>query len=129
MASNHSLASTPLTFELPRALVDRIHVCRGRLGLKSVSEVVRHALETFDVAGFRAPPREQMQISVRLSSAQKQRLFRGARQKKVSAGELLRAALEAVAARSRRDHAPAARGSGRSPKPAAATNAAAKPRR
>ncbi len=99
MASNHTLASTPLTFELPRALVDRIHLCRGHLGLKSVSEVVRHALATFDLSGFRAPPREQLQISVRLSSAQKQRLFRGARQKKVSAGELLRAALEAVAVR------------------------------
>ena len=113
MATYHRLASTPLTFELPRALVDHIQVCRGRLGLKSVSEVVRHALAAFDFAGFRAPPREQLQISVRLSADQKLRLFRGARLKKVSAGELLRAALEAVHPDGRRAPKPAARRHGR----------------
>lgn len=96
MASNSSFVSTPLTFELPRSLVEHIHSCRGQPGLDSVSDVVRHALSRFDLAAFRAPPRDQMQISVRLSVAQKRALFQVARRKKVSAGELLRAALEAL---------------------------------
>jgi Arc/MetJ-type ribon-helix-helix transcriptional regulator len=96
MASNRLLASTPLTFELPSSLVDRIHDCRGRLGLKSASDVVRRALADFDFAGFQAPADEQSQISVRLTPDQKRILFKTARQKKVSAGELLRAALEAL---------------------------------
>lgn len=96
MASHRLLASTPLTFELPSSLVDRIHDCRGRLGLRSASDVVRRALAGFDFAGFQAPPREQCQISVRLAPDQKRTLFKTARQKKVSAGELLRAAVEAL---------------------------------
>jgi hypothetical protein len=96
MANNHTLAPAPLTFELPRALVDQIHSCRGRLGLKSASAVVRRALASFNFAAFRAPRREQCQISVRLSPAQKQALFRYARLKNVSAGVLLRSALEAL---------------------------------
>jgi Arc/MetJ-type ribon-helix-helix transcriptional regulator len=99
MASHHLLASTPLTFELPSSLVDQIHSCRGRLGLKSASEVVRHALARFDFEAFQAPARDQCQISVRLAPDQKRTLFRSARQKKVSAGELLRAALETLSPR------------------------------
>jgi Arc/MetJ-type ribon-helix-helix transcriptional regulator len=99
MASNHTLVTTPLTFELPRSLVDRIQACRQRLGMKSVSEVVRHSLERFDYVAFATPRREQLQISVRLSPGQKRRLFQNSRQKKVSAGELLRAALEALVKR------------------------------
>lgn len=99
MANNHTLAPAPLTFELPRALVDQIHSCRGRLGLKSASEVVRRALAGFNFSAFRAPRREQCQISVRLSPAQKQTLFRYARLKNVSAGVLLRSALEALSPR------------------------------
>jgi Arc/MetJ-type ribon-helix-helix transcriptional regulator len=67
------------------------------LGLKSASDVVRRALDGFDFAGFVPPPRDQSQISVRLTADQKRVLFKTARQKKVSAGELLRAALEALA--------------------------------
>jgi hypothetical protein len=99
MANHHTLAPAPLTFELPRALVDRIHSCRGRLGLKSTSAVVRRALADFNFAAFRAPRREQCQISVRLSPAQKQTLFHYARLKNVSAGVLLRSALEALSPR------------------------------
>lgn len=99
MASNPLLASTPLTFELPSSLVDQIHSYRGRLGLKSASEVVRHALARFDFAAFQPAPRDQCQISVRLAPDQKRLLFRSARQKKVSAGELLRAALETLSPR------------------------------
>jgi hypothetical protein len=99
MANNHTLAPAPLTFELPRTLVDRIHSCRGRLGLKSVSAVVRRALAGFNFTAFRAPRREQCQISVRLSPAQKQTLFHYARLKNVSAGVLLRSALETLSPR------------------------------
>jgi hypothetical protein len=98
MATQTFLAPTPLTFELPSALVARIHSYQDRLGLKSASEVVRHALASFDYASFQSSARDHCQISVRLAPDQKKMLFRCARQKKVSAGELLRAALEALAA-------------------------------
>jgi hypothetical protein len=64
--------------------------------------VVRRALQDFDFAAFKTPRREQCQISVRLPPARKRTLFQCARQKKVSAGELLRTALEAFSPRSRR---------------------------
>jgi len=99
MATDHPLAPTPLTFELPRSLVERIHSCRARLGLKSASAVVRRALECFDFAAYTAPRREQCQVSVRLSAAQKRLLFHHARRQRVSAGVLLRSALEALALR------------------------------
>jgi Arc/MetJ-type ribon-helix-helix transcriptional regulator len=99
MAAPHQLGSTPLTFELPRSLVDRIHRCRGRLGFKSVSDVVRFALARYDFTAFRAPLRDQLQVSVRLPPAQKRELVRHARRTKASAGELLRAALEALSTR------------------------------
>jgi hypothetical protein len=102
MANHHTPAPAPLTFELSRALVDRIHSCRGRLGLKSTSAVVRRALADFNFAAFRAPRREQCQLSVRLPPAQKQTLFHYARLKNVSAGVLLRSALETLSPRAAR---------------------------
>ncbi|HUJ42202.1 MAG TPA: CopG family transcriptional regulator [Opitutaceae bacterium] len=104
MATDHPLAPTPLTFELPRSLVERIHSCRTRLGLKSASAVVRRALECFDFSAFTAPRREQCQVSVRLSPAQKRLLFHHARRQRVSAGVLLRTALEALARGCRGGH-------------------------
>lgn len=98
MNTTHPSLPVPLTFELSRALVDKIHRCRVRLGLKSVSAVVRHALDRFDFAAFAAPRRDQLQVSVRLSAPQKRTLRREARTRKVSAGELLRAAIEALPA-------------------------------
>jgi len=94
MASPRSSVTTPLTFELPRALVEQIQSWRGRFGLKSASDVVRRALDEFDFEAFQAPNRDQCQISVRLPPARKRSLFTSARRHKVSAGELLRAALE-----------------------------------
>ena len=98
MASHRLLASTPLTFELPSSLVEQIHDCRGRLGLKSASDVVRRAISGFNFTDFKAPLRDQCQISVRLTQDQKRILFKAARLKKVSAGELLRAAIESLSA-------------------------------
>ncbi len=99
MASPRITVTTPLTFELPRALVVQIQSWRGRFGLKSASDVVRRALEDFDFTAFQAPRRDQCQISVRLPASRKRSLFSCARRHKVSAGELLRAALESFAPR------------------------------
>ncbi len=99
MASPRTTVTTPLTFELPRTLVVQIQSWRGRYGLKSASDVVRRALDEFDFKAFEAPDRDQCQISVRLPPARKRSLFHCARQHKVSAGELLRAALEAFSPR------------------------------
>jgi len=109
MAKHPALASTPLTFELSQSLVERIESLRRDLGLRSASEVVRLALEKFDADAFEPPVREQVQISVRLVPAQKKLLFQRARKKRVSAGELVRAAIDqidAVPASQRGAHKP-----------------------
>ena len=78
--------------------------------MKSASDVVRRALEKFDFVAFQAPPRDQCQISVRLPAAGKRALFHSARRHKVSAGELLRAALEAFSPQAGRTAAERNRG-------------------
>ncbi len=62
------------------------------------SAVIRHALDSFDLRGY-APAREaHSQVSVRLDGKKKDALVRVAKQKGVSVGEILRAALDVMPA-------------------------------
>ena len=99
MASKKTAVANPVTFELPLTLIDKIEQARAKRGLKSVSEVIRVALEQFNYAAYQVARVEQRQISVRLPDVLKKSLQRQARLKRTSAGELLRAAI---------DHLPAA---------------------
>ena len=99
MVANYQKVSTPLTFDLPGALVAKIHQCRRELGQVSASEVVRLAVARFDFAAWQPAIETHRQISVRLPAALKVELGRQAKNKKVSAGELLRAALTRFSAR------------------------------
>jgi Arc/MetJ-type ribon-helix-helix transcriptional regulator len=94
MVSNKAAESSPLTFDLKAGLLSKIENARQRLGAKSNSEVVRHALSVIDLSKLQLPAQEHRQISVRLPVKQKAALLKLAKQKKVSAGELLRAALD-----------------------------------
>jgi Arc/MetJ-type ribon-helix-helix transcriptional regulator len=98
MASKKSTVANPVTFELPLTLIDKIEQARAKRGLKSVSEVIRVALEAFNYGAYQVDRPEQRQISVRLPDALKKNLQRQARLKRTSAGELLRAAIDQLPA-------------------------------
>jgi len=96
MAKKKNPVANPVTFELPLTLIDKIETSRAKRGLKSVSEVIRVALEQFDYGAFQVDRPEHRQISVRLPDALKKNLQRQARIKRTSAGELLRAAIDSL---------------------------------
>jgi hypothetical protein len=89
-------SSDPLTFDLPVSLIARIAACRKGHGFATASEVVRLAIESFDIESC-VPTRDpHTQISVRVTGEQRATLKRYARQKDASVGELLRLALEGL---------------------------------
>lgn len=94
MAKKASRPASPLTFDLPVSLIDKIGAAQSKLGLASTSEVVRLALATFNFERFESSREEHRQISVRLPADMKTLLTRQSRKKKVSVGELLRASLD-----------------------------------
>ncbi len=96
MASRKSPVSAPLTFDLPESLIAKIEVCRKGHDLKTASEVVRLAIESFDFAGCKFSRDPHRQISVRVNSSQRALLKRCARQNDGSVGELIRLALESL---------------------------------
>ncbi len=96
MAKKSAPAPSPLTFDLPVSLLAKLEAQRKKLGLASTSEVVRHALAEFDLAEFESGAEERRQISVRLPAGDKSALVKAAKKQKVSLGEILRAAVEAL---------------------------------
>lgn len=94
MAKKVSRPASPLTFDLPVSLIDKITTAQTKLGLASTSEVVRLALAKFNFDRFESAREEHRQISVRLPADMKTLLSRQSRKKKVSVGELLRASLD-----------------------------------
>ena len=94
MAKKAPRPASPLTFDLPVSLIDKITVAQKKLGLASTSEVVRLALAKFNFDRFESSREEHRQISVRLPADMKTVLSRQSRKKKVSVGELLRASLD-----------------------------------
>ncbi len=98
MPNKPAPAAAPLTFDLPLELIARLEQLRKRNGLNSMSSVVRLALREFDFGNYRPSVSEHRQISVRLAPQLRKFLTRAARKKNVSLGELLRAAVEGLAA-------------------------------
>lgn len=84
----------PFPILLEVELLDRISepVREGRA--RSVSEIIRTALERYDFANVVVLKPSQLQISVRLPAAIRQNLKRIARLKHASVGQLVRAAVE-----------------------------------
>ncbi len=102
MAKSKSKASAPLTFDLPESLIARIETIRRGHGLTSASEVVRTAIEDYDFETAKPTNDPHRQISVRITTDQRSMLKRYARTKNASVGELLRLALEAMAAKGKK---------------------------
>jgi len=97
MAKKNSSNASPLTFDLPVSLIDKISSAQSKLGLASTSEVVRVAIAKFNFDRFEPNAEEHRQISVRLPVEMKTLLAKQSKKKKVSVGELLRVALEGLA--------------------------------
>lgn len=95
MAAKKSAESSPLTFDLKADLIAVLDKYQKQLGV-SKSEIIRYAIAGFDYAGFAPAVESHRQISVRLPLKQKKDLVKLAKTKKVSIGELLRAALETL---------------------------------
>ena len=87
--------SRPFPIQLEVEFLDRISepVREGRA--KSVSEIIRTALERYDFANIIVLKPSQLQISVRLPAPIRQNLKRISRTKHTSVGQLVRAAVEA----------------------------------
>lgn len=94
MAKKAPSPASPLTFDLPVSLIDKITSAQTKMGLASTSEVVRLALAKFNFDRYESDREEHRQISVRLPGDMKTVLTRTSKKKKVSVGELLRAALD-----------------------------------
>jgi len=99
MAKKSTPTPAPLTFDLPVPLIAKIETHRKKLGLKSTSEVVRLAIAEFDLDRYESDSSEHRQISVRLPGPTKAALVKAAKKKRVSVGELLRVAIEALPAK------------------------------
>ncbi|CAA6696815.1 Unannotated, partial [Lentimonas sp. CC19] len=91
-----SETTSPLTFDLQQDLLNKLKQVQKKVGARSLSEVVRYAVSVFDSSGLDLKPTSHRQISVRLSTELRGRLVRLSKQKKVSVGELLRAALDSL---------------------------------
>ncbi len=102
MAKKSTPAPAPLTFDLPVSLLAKLEAQRKKLGLGSISEVVRQAVDAFDLAAYESSAEEHRQVSVRLSAQAKTALSKAARKQKVSIGELVRAAVDALPAKKAR---------------------------
>lgn len=87
--------SRPFPIQLEVEFLDRLSepVREGRA--KSVSEIIRTALERYDFANVVVVRPSMVMISVRLPAAIRQNLKRLSRAKHTSAGQLVRAAVEA----------------------------------
>ena len=102
MAKKNTPAPAPLTFDLPVSLLAKIEAQRKKLGLGSISEVVRLAVDSYDPTSSESNAEEHRQVSVRISAQAKTALGKAARKQKVSVGELVRAAVEALPAKKTR---------------------------
>ncbi|TVP81098.1 MAG: ribbon-helix-helix protein, CopG family, partial [Puniceicoccaceae bacterium] len=89
-------ATTPLTFDLEQDLLAKLKHLQKQTGARSLSEIVRYAVNQMKVSELSLASMEHRQISVRLSSELRRRLTRASQQKKVSVGELLRAVLASL---------------------------------
>lgn len=91
-----SSATAPLTFDLPVGLIEKIKAVQRPSGPRSVSAVVRLAVTEYNFDRLELQKEPHRQISVRLPADVRTQLSRIAKKKKVSLGELVRVALEAL---------------------------------
>jgi len=96
MASSNNSGNNPLTFDLPEVLLEKIVKAQEQCKAKSMSDLIRHALIHFNFETYIPEKQEHKQISVRLPDDVRKQLQQVSKKKKVSIGELLRAALDSM---------------------------------
>ncbi|RRJ95523.1 CopG family transcriptional regulator [Opitutaceae bacterium TAV4] len=89
----------PLTLDLSATQIAKIEQARKQLGLDSISDVVRHAIESYDPSRFTDSAEEHRQISVRIPAQAKTALAKAAKKNKVSVANLVRAAIDNLPAK------------------------------
>ncbi|MDP4643344.1 MAG: ribbon-helix-helix protein, CopG family, partial [Opitutales bacterium] len=94
-----SETTSALTFDLQQDLLDKLKQLQRQSGARSISEVIRYAVSVFDSSELGKNSSSHRQISVRLSNELRQRLIKLSKQKKVSVGGILRAALDSLPAK------------------------------
>ncbi|MDD3180980.1 MAG: hypothetical protein PHQ04_11620 [Opitutaceae bacterium] len=112
-------AGRPFAIDLALPLLQRLSVAQRRLKKRSVSDLIREALSEFDAEAYEPSHPPHLQISVRLPASQRKALKRAGRVRKVSTGELVRAAVEGYLLRHPLSPPPAPVKSKPSPRPSA----------
>lgn len=84
----------PLTFEVDGPLLESLRSEQKRRGIRSISDFVREAIDGFDHNSYTPERVDHRQISVRIADSARRKLMRTAKARKVSVGEVVRAALE-----------------------------------
>ncbi|MCC5839826.1 MAG: hypothetical protein JJT96_06860 [Opitutales bacterium] len=90
-----SSSGSPLAFEVDGAIYADLVSLESRLGLKSLSAVVAHALSQYDFSKVQAASSDNRQMSVRVTDELRKELLKHSRANKVSVAYLIRAALNA----------------------------------
>lgn len=93
MPKKKTPTAIPLTFDLNPALLHELQAEQKRAGQRSVSEIVRAAVAEFDAGSYYPEKDKHRQVSVRIPDADRRKLVRTAKARKVSIGEVVRAAL------------------------------------
>jgi len=98
MDETNPVYSSPVTFEIDASAYERLLARSAHLGVRSVSKLVRTALEHFDYEQFRQQSFVRKQLSVRIPPQLKAELVATARRTGASQAVILRAALEQLSA-------------------------------
>jgi predicted HicB family RNase H-like nuclease len=85
-----------ITVSLPVKLHAEVLAFQQKAGLSTLSEVIRHALDSFDTTRPAIEPSESRQVSFRVPSELRTRIVRQARHAQVSVGRIVRVALQAL---------------------------------
>ena len=76
MAKAKSNPTSPVTFDLPEDLLNKIEGVMKKKGFNSISEVIRAALDECDFNSYKREESDHKQISVRLSGKQRSTLIK-----------------------------------------------------
>ena len=96
MAKRTEKTLSPLTFNIESPVFEQLEKIQKSLGFKSKSDLVRAALNNFNLSSFKGDKNEQKQISVRIDGDLRKKLDQVAKRKKTSLGQILRSALHAL---------------------------------
>lgn len=89
-----SQKNSPVTFEIEQQLLSKLKRFQQQTKTNSLSEIIRYALNSFKFESFKNTVTINKQISIRLPQSLKDELSKFSTKKKVSIGELLRAAIQ-----------------------------------